>query len=39
MERVKDDIRRFISDQQRLAIWSPMYFHDLSEQLKIDDRK
>ncbi|HTI11605.1 MAG TPA: nucleotidyl transferase AbiEii/AbiGii toxin family protein [Puia sp.] len=39
MERVKDDIRRFIPNQDRLAIWSPKYFHDLSEQLKIDNGK
>ena len=39
MERVKDDIRRFIPNQARLAIWSPRYFHDLSEKLKIEDGK
>ncbi len=39
MERVKDDMRRFIPNQDRLAIWSPRYFHDLSEKLKIEDGK
>jgi hypothetical protein len=34
MERVKEDISRFIPDQDRLKIWSPQYFHDLSEKLK-----
>ena len=37
MDRVKDDIRRFIPDQDRLKIWSRQYFHDLSEKLKIED--
>lgn len=36
MDRVKDDISRFIPDQDRLKIWSSQYFHDLSEQLKIE---
>ena len=36
MDRVKDDIRRFIPNQDRIAIWSPQYFHDLTEKLKID---
>ncbi len=39
MDRVKEDIRRFIPDQDRLKIWSPQYFHDLSEKLKIEDGK
>ena len=34
MDRVKEDISRFIPDQDRLKIWSPQYFHDLSEKLK-----
>jgi hypothetical protein len=34
MDRVKEDISRFIPDQERLKIWSPQYFHDLSEKLK-----
>jgi len=36
IERVKDDIRRFIPNQDKLQIWSPQYFHDLAAQLKID---
>ena len=36
MNRIKDDIRRFIPNQDRIAIWSPQYFHDLTEKLKID---
>jgi predicted nucleotidyltransferase component of viral defense system len=39
MDRVKDDISRFIPDQDRLKIWSPQYFQDLSEKLKIEDAK
>jgi predicted nucleotidyltransferase component of viral defense system len=35
MDRVKEDISRFIPDQGRLKIWSPQYFHDLAEKLKI----
>jgi len=35
MNRVKEDISRFIPDQDRLKIWSPQYFHDLAEKLKI----
>ena len=35
MDRVKEDISRFIPDQNRLKIWSPQYFHDLAEKLKI----
>jgi predicted nucleotidyltransferase component of viral defense system len=37
MDRVKDDIRRFIPNPDRLTIWSKKYFHDLSEKLKIDN--
>ena len=33
MDRVKDDIRRFIPDQSRLNIWSKQYFNDLSDKL------
>jgi len=36
MERVKEDVTRFIPNPERLAIWSPKYFHDLSEKLKLD---
>jgi len=35
MERVKDDIRRFIPDPGQLNIWSSKYFHDLAGHLKI----
>lgn len=34
--RIKDDIRRFVPDASVLSIWSPQYFHDLSEKLKVD---
>jgi predicted nucleotidyltransferase component of viral defense system len=34
-EYVKNDIKRFISDQSGLEIWSPKYFHELVEQLRI----
>jgi len=37
MERVKDDIRRFIPNEGRIAIWSPKYFHDLVEKLQIEE--
>ncbi|HEV2482408.1 MAG TPA: nucleotidyl transferase AbiEii/AbiGii toxin family protein [Puia sp.] len=37
MDRVKSDISRFIPNQDRIAIWSPKYFHDLSTQLKFND--
>jgi predicted nucleotidyltransferase component of viral defense system len=37
MARVKDDVIRFIPNQDRLQIWSPKYFNDLSEKLKIED--
>ena len=39
MERVKDDIRRFIPSQDRIVIWSPKYFHDLAEKMKIEGGK
>jgi hypothetical protein len=39
MTRVKDDVIRFIPNQDRLKIWSPQYFNDLSEKLKIEDQK
>lgn len=35
MDRVKDDIRRFIRYPSRLDVWSARYFHDLSAQLKL----
>ncbi|AXY75873.1 nucleotidyl transferase AbiEii/AbiGii toxin family protein [Paraflavitalea soli] len=36
MDRIKDDIRRFIPNPQQLSIWSPKYFHDLAANLKIE---
>ncbi len=36
IDRVKEDVIRFIPDPQRLALWSPKYFHDLCEKLKLD---
>ncbi len=35
MDRIKADIRRFISNPARLDIWSPAYFLDLVKHLKI----
>lgn len=37
MDRVKDDISRFIANPGKLSIWSPKYFHDLATQLKLDE--
>ncbi len=39
MDRVKEDIRRFIPNQDRLKIWSPQYFHDLAEKMIVDNSK
>jgi Nucleotidyl transferase AbiEii toxin, Type IV TA system len=36
MDRVKDDVNRFIPNQEKITIWSPTYFHDLSAKLKLD---
>ena len=36
MDFVKADISRFIKEHKALEIWSPNYFHDLSEKLKIN---
>ncbi|HEY4063002.1 MAG TPA: nucleotidyl transferase AbiEii/AbiGii toxin family protein [Puia sp.] len=36
IDRVKEDVIRFIPDPARLAIWSPQYFHDLIAKLKLD---
>jgi hypothetical protein len=30
-----NDIKRFIRDTNKLAIWSPKYFHDLVNSLKV----
>jgi hypothetical protein len=35
MNYVINDIKRFIPDANKLAIWSPKYFHDLINNLKI----
>ena len=35
MDYVINDIRRFIKDPQALAIWSPNYFHDLLNSIKV----
>lgn len=34
IDRVRDDIVRFIPDQKVIAVWSPKYFHDLVDHLK-----
>lgn len=34
--RIKDDVDRFVKDNQSLQIWSTEYFHDLVEKIKID---
>ncbi|WP_166336564.1 nucleotidyl transferase AbiEii/AbiGii toxin family protein [Sphingobacterium chungjuense] len=36
MKYVRNDIKRFIRDYERLDIWSPKYFHDISEHLKFN---
>ena len=35
MDYVINDIKRFIRDTNKLAIWSPRYFHDLVNNLKV----
>ncbi|MDP9077117.1 MAG: nucleotidyl transferase AbiEii/AbiGii toxin family protein [Bacteroidota bacterium] len=35
MNYVINDIKRFIRDTNKLAIWSPKYFHDLVNSLKV----
>lgn len=35
MDYVINDIKRFIRDTNRLAIWSAKYFHDLANNLKV----
>ncbi len=35
MEKVKADAIRFISDDNKLGIWSEKYFNDLSVHLKL----
>jgi predicted nucleotidyltransferase component of viral defense system len=36
MDRVKDDVIRFIPNREKITIWSPKYFHDLTVNLKLD---
>jgi hypothetical protein len=36
-KQVRDDIQRFIPDTKMIEIWSPQYFKDLIEKLKIKD--
>lgn len=35
-DSVKDDVIRFIADDQKLAIWSPNYFKDLIQKMKFE---
>jgi len=35
MQYVRDDIRRFIKNQDVLEIWSPNYFHELAAHMKV----
>ena len=35
MDYVVNDIKRYIRDTNKLAIWSPRYFHDLVNNLKV----
>jgi predicted nucleotidyltransferase component of viral defense system len=37
MQYVRDDIRRFIKDQDVLEIWSPKYFHELVAHMKVNE--
>jgi hypothetical protein len=34
-EQIKDDVKRFIPDQRILEIWSPKYFLDLIQHMKM----
>ena len=36
MSRVREDVIRFIPNRDKIAIWSPQYFHDLTADLKLD---
>lgn len=38
MDYVINDMKRFIRDTNKLAIWSPQYFHDLVNNLKVDSK-
>ena len=35
-DSVKEDVVRFIADDQKLAIWSPKYFKDLIQKIKFE---
>jgi hypothetical protein len=35
-DSVKEDVVRFIADDQKLAIWSPNYFKDLIQKMKFE---
>jgi len=35
-DSVKEDVVRFIADDQKLAIWSPNYFKDLVQKMKFE---
>lgn len=35
---IKEDVIRFIKDDEKLDIWSPEYFKDLVEKLKVENR-
>jgi hypothetical protein len=35
---ITEDVVRFIPDNRSLSIWSPSYFKDLVEKLKLDPR-
>ncbi len=39
IDRVKEDIIRFIPNQEVLNIWSAKYFRELIQHIKIDDRQ
>ena len=39
IDRVKEDIVRFIPNQEVLNIWSAKYFRELIQHIKIDDRQ
>jgi len=35
-DSVKEDVVRFIADDQKLAIWSPNYFKDFIQKMKFE---
>jgi hypothetical protein len=34
-EAIREDIRRFVRDERVLEIWSPQYFNDLADRLRV----